>query len=91
AQKEEDVLAPLRAGELSPCALAYFASRRDLGRSVHEVLVLDERTPDEAVLEIARATDDGVLLETIAINQQRLIRTPEIIEAILQNPARTPE
>lgn len=91
AQKEEDVLAPLRAGELSPCALAYFASRRDLGRRVHEVLVLDERTPDEAVLEIARATDDGVLLETIAINQQRLIRTPEIIEAILQNPARTPE
>ncbi|MER3427856.1 MAG: hypothetical protein C4334_07110 [Pyrinomonas sp.] len=90
-QKEEDLLGTVRTSELSPRVLAYFASRRDLGRIIHEALVLNERTPDEAVLEIARATEDGVLLETIAINQQRLIRAPEIIEAILQNPARTPE
>src|SRR5207253_3549815 len=40
---------------------------------------------------LARATSDGSLLELITLNQQRLIRAPEIIDAILLNPARTPE
>jgi len=34
---------------------------------------------------------DGALLEAITVNQQRLIRAPEIIDAILLNPARTAE
>ncbi|MEY4872487.1 MAG: hypothetical protein RLZZ563_1817 [Pseudomonadota bacterium] len=30
-------------------------------------------------------------IETLTVNQQRLIRNPQLIEAILHNPRRTPE
>jgi regulator of extracellular matrix RemA (YlzA/DUF370 family) len=40
---------------------------------------------------MAGTSSDGSLLELIAVNQQRLIRAPHIIDAILQNPARTAE
>ena len=91
AQKQEELLNAVRADELSPAALAYLASRQDLSRELHEAIAFCQQTPDEAIAELARSTRDGALLEIIAINQQRLIRAPEIIEAILQNPARTSE
>jgi regulator of extracellular matrix RemA (YlzA/DUF370 family) len=51
----------------------------------------NHNTPDEAIAMLARITADASLLEFITLNQQRLIRTPAIIDAILLNPARTPE
>jgi hypothetical protein len=76
--------APLRV-------LAYLARRADAGREVHEAAVSNERTPAEAVADLAAATAEGSLLELISINQQRLIRAPAIIDAVLANPARTTE
>ena len=46
------------------------------------------RTPDQALVKLAATTPHSSLLELITINQQRLVRCPEIIDAILQNPAR---
>jgi hypothetical protein len=40
---------------------------------------------------LAQTVSDGALLELITLNQQRLIRAPEIIDAVLANPARTAE
>jgi hypothetical protein len=71
--------------------LGYLAARSSLGRKVHEAVTLNARTPDEAIALLAGATTDGQLLEIITVNQQRLIRAPAIIEAIINNPARTPE
>jgi hypothetical protein len=79
------------AGDAAPAVLAYLASRPESAREVQEAVALNPSTPDEAVAELARATREGPVLEIIAINQQRLIRAPGLIEAILQNPARTPD
>ena len=40
---------------------------------------------------LARTTNEGAVLDLVAVNQQRLIRTPSIIDAVLANPARTPD
>jgi NACalpha-BTF3-like transcription factor len=71
--------------------LAYLATRVDLGRAAQEAVALNVSTPDEAIVELARVTGEGAVLEVISINQQRLIRAPQIIDAVLSNPARTPD
>lgn len=75
--------------ETSPPVLAYLASRTDLAREVQEAVALNPQTPDEAVAALARATSEGPVLDLISVNQQRLIRAPSIIDALLANPART--
>jgi NACalpha-BTF3-like transcription factor len=77
--------------ETPPPVLAYLATRADLGRAAQEAVALNASTPDDAIVELARATGEGSVLEVISINQQRLIRTPQIIDAVLSNPARTPD
>ncbi len=77
--------------ETPPPVLAYLATRADLGRAAQESVALNVSTPDDAIVELARATGEGSVLEVISINQQRLIRTPQIIDAVLSNPARTPD
>lgn len=77
--------------ETPPPVLAYLATRADLGRASQEAVALNASTPDEAIVELARATGEGAVLEVISINQQRLIRAPQIIDAVLSNPARTPD
>ena len=77
--------------ETAPPVLAYLATRADAGREVHEAIILNPQTPDEAIAVLAGTSADGSLLELITINQQRLIRAPAIIDAVLNNPARTPE
>ncbi|HEX5707485.1 MAG TPA: hypothetical protein VFX96_09330 [Pyrinomonadaceae bacterium] len=91
-EQERETLLPLASSaETPPTVLAYLASRADLGREAHESVVLNARTPDEAVAALAASSTDGSVLEVITINQQRLIRAPAIIDAVLGNPARTPE
>jgi hypothetical protein len=75
--------------ETSPPVLAYLASRTDLSREVQEAVALNPQTPDEAVAALARSTPEGAVLDLISVNQQRLIRAPSIIDALLANPART--
>ena len=60
-------------------------------RETHEAVANNNNTPDEAIALLARITSDASLLEFMTLNQQRLIRAPQIIDAILLNPARTPE
>ena len=71
--------------------LDYLATLSKGARQIHEAVVLNRKTSDKAVASLASSTSDGTLLELIAINQQRLVRFPEIIEAILANSARSAE
>ena len=88
-QPAETLLEVAQASGASPVVLSYLASRADAQKEVGEAVALNLATPDEAIARLASSTSDGSLLELISVNQQRLIRAPEIIEALLANPART--
>lgn len=90
-QDAETLLGLASSAEVAPTVLGYLAARQNLGHDVHEAVTLNARTPDDAIALLASATSDGKLLELISINQQRLIRAPAIIEAVINNPARTSE
>jgi hypothetical protein len=71
--------------------LQYLCSWRGGKREVYEALILNDVTPDEGIRELARWNREGSTLELIAINQERMIRCPDIISALLENRASTPE
>src|SRR2546423_4399175 len=91
AQEPSALLGAASSNDASPAVLSYLASRPNLAREAQEAVALNARTPDEAVAALARTTAEGAILEVISINQQRLIRAPAIIDALLDNPARTTE
>ncbi|HVF86853.1 MAG TPA: hypothetical protein VM866_04655 [Pyrinomonadaceae bacterium] len=90
-QEPAALLSIAAASEVSPNVLDYLARRANAGREIHEAVALNPRTPDGAIAALAASSGDGLIVELIATNQQRLVRAPEIIEAVLANPARTPE
>ena len=91
SESQED-LTIAAAGEDTPASvLAYLATQPNATLKLYEAAVLNPKTPDQALAKLAAATSHGPLLELIAVNQQRLVRAPELIEAILSNPARTGE
>ena len=91
SQQASDLLSVAKADDASPSVLGYLASLSNAGPEIHEAVAGNNNTPDKAIALLAGMTSDAFLLEFITLNQQRLIRTPEIIDAILLNPARTPE
>jgi hypothetical protein len=90
-QRAEELLPVARANDVAPSVLEYLAGLRDSSRDLHEAVALHRDTPDEAIALLAGSTVHGHLLELITLNQQRLIRAPAIIDAVLANPARTPD
>lgn len=91
SQDSEDLLSAASSNETPPAVLDYLATSSKGHRQIHEAVVLNNKTSDETVASLAAATSDGSLLDLIANNQQRLIRFPQIIDAILANSDRTPE
>jgi len=90
-EPHEDLLIAAKADDTAPSVLAYLATLESRESELYEATILNARTPDEALAKLAASATDAALLELIAINQQRLVRFPEIIEAILVNPARSVE
>ena len=87
SESPEDLLLAAKAEDTAPNVLAYLATQPDGTSEVYEATILNVRTPDQALAKLAATTAHSSLLELITINQQRLVRCPEIIDAILQNPA----
>jgi len=87
SENPEDLLLAAKAEDTAPNVLAYLATQPDGTPEVYEATILNTRTPDQALAKLAATTAHSSLLELITINQQRLVRCPEIIDAILQNPA----
>jgi len=91
SQTKEDLVLAARAEDTVPAVLGFLATARNGNREVREAVILNPRTPDEAIAAVASETTDGSLLELIATNQQRLVRFSGIIDAILGNRAKTIE
>ncbi len=81
----------VRSNEIAPTILSFFAESDDLPREIHENILTNPLTPTASIAKFARTTKNGELLELISFNQQLLIKTPAIIEAIIANPFRTAE
>lgn len=87
AETSEDLLIAASDQDMAPAVLAYLATQPESKSEIYEATILNTRTPDPALAKLAAITSQSSLLELITINQQRLVRSPEIIEAILANPA----
>lgn len=90
-QDTEDLLAAATNDETSPTVLDYLATLPDEQKQIHEAVILNRQTSDRAIAKLAAATQEGSLLELISLNQQRLVRFPAIIDAILENDGRSAE
>jgi hypothetical protein len=90
-QDSEDLLEAARSDETSVAVLDYLATPSGNSRQIHEAVILNSKTSDQAIASLAASTSDGSLLELIAMNQQRLVRFPEIIDAILANSGSSQE
>jgi hypothetical protein len=77
--------------ETAPGILSYFAEQENAPPEIQEAVLTHSKTPDAAIINFARKTRNGNLLELVALNQQRLIRIPALIDAIIANPFRTAE
>lgn len=71
--------------------LEYFANRPGSGHAIYESIVSNPRTPTATIVNLARTTASGLLLEQISFNQQLLIKVPALIDAIIANPNKTSE
>jgi len=91
SQPPSDLLQVASTETTAPAVLGYLASLGSAGNEIHEAIAANANTPDEAIALLARATPNAALIELITLNQQRLIRAPEIIDAVLLNPARSAE
>jgi hypothetical protein len=79
------------SSEAAPAILNFFAAQDNLPKEAHAAILTNPNTPAPAIVNFARNTISGELLELIALNQQLLIQTPAIIDAILHNSYRTAE
>jgi len=91
SQTVDDLLTAAKSSETSPAVLDYLAGVSQDNREIHEAIVLNSRSPDEAIAALAATTSDSSLLDLIATNQQRLVRFPKIIDAIVANSDRSGE
>jgi hypothetical protein len=91
AQDSTELRHVAQSDQTAPTVLGFLARRKGLPHEIHEAVIGNLQTPGEALVELATNTREGALLELIAINQQRLIHFPGLIEAIITNTARTAE
>jgi len=91
AENNDALLVIAKIDTTSPRVLGYLTSRAGAPRELYEAAIQNRSTPDEALADFARSTSESSLLELIALNQERLVRSPQLIEAILANPARSSE
>lgn len=74
-----------------PSVLGFLCLWRQASRELVETALFNAATPDAALAQLAATTRNPAIIEAISFKQQSLIRSPGIIEAILANPAKTPE
>lgn len=91
SQSVNDLLEAARTDATAPSVLEYLASLGTADIELHEAVATHTGTPDDAIALLARTTPNASLIELITLNQQRLIRAPQIIDSVLANPARSAE
>ncbi len=91
SQTSERLKGVISSNEVAPRVLHYFAMQETLSQDVYELVIANPKTPNESIIQFARNSSNGELLEVLSLNQQLLIQTPAIIDAIIANPHRTAE
>ncbi|MGH9948674.1 MAG: hypothetical protein ACRD6X_15965, partial [Pyrinomonadaceae bacterium] len=81
----------VRAGDTPINFLSYIAECDGLAFKIYEGLLINPRTPAAAVENLAKITTSEPVLDMIAQNQQIMIKSPSIIDAIIANPIRSME
>lgn len=75
----------------APGVLGFLCLWQRAPRELVEAALFNAATPDAALVQLASTTRQAAIIEAVSFKQQSLIREPAIIEAVLANPARTPE
>ncbi len=91
SQDNEKLKGVISSKEVAPQVLHFFATQETLSQEVYELVIANPKTPNESIVQFARNASNGELLEVLTFNQQLLIKTPAIIDAIIANPNRTAE
>lgn len=91
AQDDSALKQAVGSNEIAPRVLDFFVDFENLPAEIHEAILQNPKTPEQTIVKFARKTTKGDLLELISFNEQRLIKNPAIIEAIIANPYRTAE
>ena len=81
----------VESNDIAPRVLDFFVDYAELPNEIHEAILQNPKTPEQTIVKFVRKTTQGDLLELVSFNQQRLIKTPAIIDAIIANPYRTAE
>lgn len=90
ASQDDRLLAhTLRTETMAPHVLGFFSCRDDISDEAIEAVVANKATPVDALARAATETKNANLLDLLSMNQQLLIQTPSIIDAILRNPHRS--
>jgi hypothetical protein len=79
-----DVAAPVEV-------LGFLCLWSNTPQEILEAVIFNRATPNAALARLAHQSRDPQVIEAISLKQQSLIQTPDIIDAILSNPNRTPE
>ena len=91
SQDNEQLKGVISSADVAPQVLDYFATQETLSQEIYEVVISNPKTPNQSIVKFAQTTLNGELLEVVSLNQQLLINTPDLIDAILKNPKRTSE
>jgi len=91
AQEASQLKEVISSDEAAPIVLDYFAVQETLSQDIYELVIANPKTPSESITRFAKQTSNGELLEIISFNQQLLINTPDLIDAIISNSSKTKE
>ncbi len=91
AQENSMLKEAVASNDIAPRVLDFFVDFHQLPVEIHEAILQNPKTPEQTIVKFVRKTTRGELLELVSFNQQRLIKTPAIIDAIIANPYRTAE
>ncbi|GIW46497.1 MAG: hypothetical protein KatS3mg078_0374 [Deltaproteobacteria bacterium] len=86
----EEVIGPVLVDESSPPELLDFIARNTGNESYLEKIILNRTTDDSTIAYLAETLHNGPLVELIASNQVRILRSSAIVEALGQNPSVSP-
>ncbi|MCW5959975.1 MAG: hypothetical protein KIS76_07415 [Pyrinomonadaceae bacterium] len=91
SQESDQIKVMIASEDAAPTVLSYFIETQGFPADLQETVLINSNTPAKSIVKFARSSQNGSLLELLSHNQQLLISSPDIIEAIIANPARTPE
>jgi len=84
------IVVSVAASETTPAEHLALLLRANNDPVVLEAAIRNRQTPDEAVVELAGRAD-ATVQEVIVINQARILRAPQILDALLSNARLSPD